>query len=399
MGKDRSIPHLEALTAFLKSGEGVLPEPLRADAERARTALARQDTGALVALPKEVQVAAVEVLAAARQADALVVLESQTPHKEVRKAAGKACHTLKTKGVKVADTPLSGDAFRFHTVEGEEARSYASLADPEGDRMVWFGHQVKQRGRMAFQAVVNEVSGIALFQTFPQMTAKMRRRILDELLGGKIPVFEIDNAYARWLIEEGVRRNRAAGTEVPKEYFEAEPLMGPAPDFASDPHPLYALLLDKGAAGEPTAAELRQGASLLDLEEIQAWRPGVEILEKLREQLNLGSESVLHLTPEQRREQFQASIERAAREHFAGEVRDRWVRRLLDLGHCLAVTDRLPLCRVALAVAEEMGREGSDPAQSPFVLELFHRALRAEEEHAHGPEDEGPDEGSVLVTP
>ena len=44
---------------------------------------------------------------------------------------------------------------------------------------------MKNRGRMAFQAVVNETNGIVLFQVFPQMTAKMRKKILEDLLGGK----------------------------------------------------------------------------------------------------------------------------------------------------------------------------------------------------------------------
>ena len=37
------------------------------------------------------------------------------------------------------------------------------------------------------------------------MTSKVRKQVLEELAGGKIAVYEIDNDYARWLIEEGLR--------------------------------------------------------------------------------------------------------------------------------------------------------------------------------------------------
>jgi hypothetical protein len=264
--------------------------------------------------------------------------------------------------------------------------------------MIWFGAQVKNRGRMAFQAVTNEVNGIALFQVFPQMTAKMRRRILDELLGGKIPVYEVDNAYARWLIEEAAKRNEASGTEIPKEYFEAKPHMAEVPDLSSDPHPVYGLLMDRDAAGEPTPAELKAGRSLFALEEIQSWRPTGEILEKLRAQRDLSSQSALVLTEEQRREQFQAQLERAAQEYFTGEIRGRWQRRLLDLAHSLTVKDQLPEARAALATAEQLAGEQNDAGANPFAVELFFRAFSQKETPAE-PEKPAEDEGSTILTP
>lgn len=393
MAKDQRRTELDALSAWLRTGEGSPPEAWRADAERARAAMVDRRPSEIATLAVDVQLAAVEALTASRDADALQALEEATPHKEVRKAAGKGLHQLRTKGIRAAETPR-GQGFRYHTVEGEEPRSYVSLADPEGDRMVWFGAQVKQRGRMAFQAVVNETTGIGLFQVFPQMTAKMRRKILDELLGSKIPVYEVDNAYARWLIEEGARRNEATGTEIPKEYYEALPMMGPADDLSSDPHPVYALLMEKGVAGEPTAAELRASATLLDLEEIRAWRPGPEILEKLRGQLELAKDSVLVLDDRQKREQYQVHFERAAREYFVSETRDRWSRRLLDLAHHLALKDRLGEARAALAAAEQIAEAESDPTANPFAMELFLRAFGPEPEAERpGPEHEAEGEG------
>jgi hypothetical protein len=397
MAKDRPLSHVAAIAAWLRTGEGDVPEALRADAARARTAIAGREAAALASLAPEVQVAATEALATLRDPDTLVALEEATPHKEVRKAAGKALHLLRTKGLKVAE-PQRGEGFRFHTVEGEEPRSYASLSDPEGDRMVWYGAQVKGRGRMAFQAVVNEVNGLVLFQVFPQMTAKMRRRILEELLGGKIPVYEVDNDYARWLVEEGIRRNRETGTEIPKDYFEAEPLMGTAPDLGDIPHPIYSLLMERDQAGEPSAAELRAGASLFELEQIQSWRPTGDIMERLLSQLNQTQESVLVLDDAQKREQFQSTFERASREYFTAEVRARWRRRLLDLAHHLVLHDRVPQARIALAVAEDLARDGCDPAQNPFALELFYKGLQPKETpegEAKGEEDS--DEAQVRT--
>jgi hypothetical protein len=397
MAKDRPIPEDPALTAWLRTGEGTLPDALREDAERGRAALSDRRVDVLAGLAKEVQAAAVAVLTEARDAELLVALEGATPFKEVRKLVGKARFLLKNKGVAVPEAPR-GEAFKFHTVEGEEARSYASLVDPDGDRMVWFGAQVKKRGRMAFQAVINETSGIGLFQVFPQMTAKMRRRILDELLGSKIPVYEVDNAYARWLIEEAARRNEASGTDIPKEYFEAKPLMGEAPDLSADPHPVYGLLLDQGAAGEPTPTELRAARDLFDLEEIQSWSPAGDVLEKLQAQQDLSSQSVLVLTEKQRREQHEAELERAARGYFVGEVRTRWSRRLLDLAHWLIQRDQVSLARAALAAAEHLAAPESDAGANPFAVELFRRASTRAETPVESQEP-GAEEGSTILTP
>jgi hypothetical protein len=402
MAKERPSPHLEILTQWLKSGEGAVPESLQADASRARSALDARDATALGGLALEVQHAAVSLLAERRDVETLSALEQHTPHKEVRKSAGKALHLLRTKGVKVSEAPRS-EGFRFHTVEGEEAKSYASLVDPEGDRMVWFGAHVKKLGRAAFQAVVNEANGLVLFQTFPQMTAKTRRRILDELFGKKIPIYEIDNTYARWLIEEGLRRNNAGTTQVPKEYYEAEPYMGPAEDLASDPHPVFALLMDKGAAGEPTSEELRQGKSLHDLEEVQSWQPLGEMLERLAKQVDEAAGGVLVLSEHQQNEQVQASIDRAVREYFEPPVRARWSRRLLDFAHYLAMQDRLGQARIAVAVAEDLVREGSDAAQNPYATELFRKYFAHRHEHNHEGEhdhdEEKKEDAPLIVTP
>jgi hypothetical protein len=379
MAKDRPIPNLERLVTFLRTGEGDVPEAVREDAERARVALQAKSPSGLSSLALPVQAAAAEVLAGQRDATTLAALGGATPYKEVRKAAGKALHTLKTKGVHVNESAPRGEAFKYHTVDGEQPRSYASITDPEGDRMVWYGTTVPAHGRMAFQAVIHEVTGIGLFQIFPNMTRKIRAMILDELDEKKIPVYEIDEAYARWLIEEGIRRNRETGSEVPKEYFQAEPALPEAEDMSSDPHPAYGLLMQHGLSGEPTREEVRQGKRLLETPEAENWR-ALGDFAKLEEEVKNITTGVIITSDEVRREQLDAMFARAAKEHFTAAVRARWQRRLLDLAQHFLVHGHGELARIAVAVGDDLGDEASDVTASPFVLELFHRWHKAKTE-------------------
>ena len=380
MAKDRPIPHLKTLTTWLSSGEGAAPEAYAADAPRARAALDAKDAGTLVSLPVELQVAAAEVLAARQDVATLVSLEERTAYKDVRKAAGRALHVLRTKGVKVDEPAPRGDGFRYHVVDGEQPRSYASITDPEGDRMVWLGLAHAQEGRMAFQAVINEVTGIGLFQIFPQMTAKIRRLILAELEEKKIPVYDVDPDYARWLIEEGHRRNLDTSTEVPKEYFQGEPYMGDFQDLGSDPHPVYGILLDKGLGGEPTDEEVSRGSSLHDLEEVSTWLPTGDILDTVDKQVTeLTGGAVLSSVAEQR-EKLAPLFETSTTEYFTAEVRTRWHRRLLDLGQHLLGRNKLELGRLAVSVGDRIGDAASDVAKNPFAVELFHKWYKARAE-------------------
>lgn len=378
MGKDRGATVDKNLVVWLATGEGAPAEAVRADAERARAALQSGETGALSGLEVGVQLAVVEALVAKRGAAALTALEAGTPYKEVRKAAAKALHTLKTKGVKVEDREPRGEGFRFHTVDGEQPRSYASICDPEGDRMVWLGRTVPGHGRMAFQAVINEATGIGLFQIFPNMTAKIRRLILKELEDKKIPVFEVDETYARWLIEEGKRMNNETGTTLPKEYFQGEPGLGEAGDFASDPHPIYALLMERGLEGEPRAEEVAAGGQLFDLEEVSGWY-AVGDLGTLEDDVQKATGGEV-IPEEARKEKLHALFEASAKVYFTDAVRARWQRRLLDLAQHLVSRDRNALSRIAVAVGEDLGNAASDATQSPFAMELFYRWYKARTE-------------------
>ena len=233
---------------------------------------------------------------------------------------------------------------------------------------------------MAFQAVINEVTGIGLFQIFPQMTAKIRRLILAELEEKKIPVYDVDPDYARWLIEEGHRRNLDTSTEVPKEYFQGEPYMGDFQDLGSDPHPVYGILLDKGLGGEPTDEEVSRGSSLHDLEEVSTWLPTGDILDTVDKQVTeLTGGAVLSSVAEQR-EKLAPLFETSTTEYFTAEVRTRWHRRLLDLGQHLLGRNKLELGRLAVSVGDRIGDAASDVAKNPFAVELFHKWYKARAE-------------------
>jgi len=382
MAKDRPIPHLKALTIWLTTDEGTLPDEVKADAERAKKAIDGKDAGAIAGLSLAVQTAAVEALTQKRDIATLLSLEEKTAQKDVRKAVGRAMHILKTKGVKVEEAPRESAAFRYHTVDGEQPRSYASITDPEGDRMVWLGVTNKQEGRMAFQAVINEVNGLGLFQIFPQMTSKIRRLILAELEEKKIPVYEVDADYARWLIEDGVRKNKATSTDVPKEYFQAEPYLGEFQDLHADPHPIYGILMDKDLAGEPKPEEVARGKELHEIEEVSGWVAQGEIIDGVEKEVDEATGSKIIESEAQRRQQLQPIFEKAAREWLTPEHRQRWLKRLLDLGQHLMSRNKPELARLAVAIGDDLANESSDAGNSPFVVELFYKWYKVKAEIA-----------------
>jgi hypothetical protein len=165
---------------------------------------------------------------------------------------------------------------------------------------------------------------------------------------------------------------------------------------------VYALLTEKGLSGEPTSEELRQGKALLEIEEIHTWQPVGDIVEKLGRELDNAAGGVLVITEKQQDEQVQAIVDRGIREYFTPEVRALWRRRLLDLTQWLAEQGRGPQARAALASAEDLGREESDPALNAFASELFHHFVAHQSGTAHGgapAEKKGEEEPSGLIVP
>jgi hypothetical protein len=291
---------------------------------------------------------------------------AESKDKAVAKAARRALHVLKTRGVSLAEKPR---AFKLQ-VGGEPAPpSLASVIDGRGERIVWYVRE-SDDGYGVFQAELSETRGLIGFQgaSAPKKSWRDRIKLMREQSG----LAEIPSTHVRFLIERAYQQMVAAGRSPPAGFAEARLRLG---EFVDEPeHPALAL------APPLDAAEARgRLAELHELPEIAMWIPPEDALKELDLEVGQIVTSQLVVDPAQRRAQLSAAVEKVATKTFTPEVRARFAERLREtalLQHARGRTLEARLCTTAAALTLD---EKVAPSENPFILKLFEKLLKPEE--------------------
>lgn len=329
-------------------------------------------------LPPAEALQEVESLVGAEDADVLALLGANTSlPKRIRKAAAKAVHRLRTRGVKV--TASAPRAARQASAESTELPpSVVTPVDARGDRMVWLPlRDAEGGGRLAvFAAVVRDTSEIVRCELARGLTRTTWHRELRANVEREVPIAEVPREQARWLIEEAARAHRAAGGTPPAPFGSFRPLLGEAPDPPAM-HPAY------GAAGITPGEVADQRNSLAaDVERLwedvyfQGWRPTTNELQALVLALDQVRTSSLYIDDDQRYRAMQEAVDRATSERFHEETRRRYARRLEDNAQLAAEAGRVDVARVALGNAVLLADPVAALEQIPVVTTFFRRNLR-----------------------
>lgn len=399
MGKKKKRPDKSQELIKYLSGDTELPQDAPEPIEEltlARKALGADkepDLSALAGLSETLQLAAVEVLLHQEAAPSLQALEEASRSKPVRKAVRRSLHLLKNKGVVCEAATKKGQGFQFKTLSASPTRSWLTLHDSRGDRLVWHTRPSGQ-GVAVFQALINEEKGIVQFMELHFSRNRYKKAEEDILSREGMFWYETEPVHARWLIELGEQRTRQSGELPPKEYLEAKSFLEPAP--AEPPaHPIRGLL-SSDEADRPTAKAME---NLHALEAVQGWLPEETTIKLFAERMKEVQESQLVLNELQRLEQQEAAMAKTAEAYFDPSRRWNWAERLLDLAHYLVHQGDLEQSAVALKTAETLCHENTRPETHPFALGLFRKLLAAfpsnNEEFPDQPET--PEEDQPLI--
>jgi len=190
----------------------------------------------LAGLPGEIAVALIGVLAAAGDAQRLGLLREYAGDKVARKAAAKALHDLRSRGVLVPETKRrhGGDVRPIEVGPPPPPPSWLTSHDATGSALTILGAWDPSYGPFFVLAVETEERGLQVSDIVRGATRKMERELIREMhLEDKgVPV---DAARAKACIAAAVRRTRAAGRPLPKNWSLAAPFVLGADESLGQP--------------------------------------------------------------------------------------------------------------------------------------------------------------------
>jgi hypothetical protein len=341
---DADLP--EGLRAFVDEDVALLPTGLT-DADRAALIVVLVDRG---------DVARLDRLGA-------------SPDKALAKAARRALHQLRTRGVEAPAGP------RVYRVVGPYAEpppaSYASVVDGRGERVVWYV-EAGESGPSVFEAELSETAGIMSLTAVEVSRRAWREQVTRMKKNDRALVGEVSGAHARALIARAYRAMLAAGRSPPEAYASAHRRLQ-VDDAALDaPHPARDL-----PAGPPTTdADL---AALFQRPELQLSIPPQETFAALDTAIGEVVESKLEVTEAERQAQIEAAVLRVADETLTPALRERLADRFLELA--LVVASRSPdeagfAAARACVVAADRARDASiKPSAHPTLRAMFLRVV------------------------
>ncbi len=310
--------------------------------------------------------AAVTRLEEAEDVAGLQALAEEAP-REVRGLVRSALHRLRSAGVEV---PGARRRSGWRPAAASVPPSVLSAPDGVGQALAWLVRPAAGGGLTVAQLLLQAGEGVAGVDIGP-MSRKGWRDVqatmeeeADELVCCELPVDEVAALVAEALTTDPSRK------EVRARLSDLLPLLEGA-EPPSGPHPVYALVGE-----DPDDGPVDGAKEVLDIGPLDRWTPPRVLFQALLLRLAERDHGVLVLTPAQKAEAREASIDRTVDEAFAD--RASWRRRLEDTARVLAVQGRTEDARRLLAAARAMTQDRA-PSTIPWCRALVTKWLDRQE--------------------
>jgi len=303
-------------------------------------------------------------------AAALAAVEQRAADRGVRKAARRALHGLRQRGILPPPRPRPAAPPAPAPIEG-----LVSAFDGRGDRLVWLLRALADGGTLLVAARLGEPAGLHDLQV-AEVTRKQVRAARRELADDAgLRLVAADWRLLDALLVEADERAAAAGRG--RAYAKVRVrLTSDPPATAAEP---VSTRVRAPAADEVEALVDRSG-TLLDEPELRAWWPAPDAVAPFLAEVEALRESPLVLSPAQQEERVAAVVRRAAAALFPPAD---LARRLAGTAYVLAETGRGEAAAQALAVAGVLRARPERAADVPLVATLVRgvlgRMLAAEE--------------------
>jgi len=338
---------------------------------------------------------AVEQALARSDVQALQAL-SANPDKLTRKAAKRALHLMKARGMPI---PEPASAAQEHSAATPDSGGFAAetpepilvtTIDGNGDRAVFLPLKAR-RGFVLHLAVLAEDRGIVSL-TSDELSRKQLRAFVADLPSATREITrEIPPARAAALLGEAASLSPdSEGAVRARELLRSLPPAAP-PDLGTGPDSGP----DLAASGE---LPLRESAQLFETTTFSSYLPPRETVLRTGQQLEEVMLSPLLVDETQRLAQLHHALERAEADYFTRERRDRFGVRLLDAAEFFAGRSEVASAARARAAAAAL-RSEQPIHEIPFARAFFERIfdLQAALKSKHPQPRPEPTSGGLIL--
>jgi hypothetical protein len=368
----------------MKDAKKATAEPV--DTQAVESLLA--DPAAVAQASVGVASAAIEAALAKRLPIPLWAL-AKHPAREVGKAARRALHLLRSRGVDVGEQPAAAPAARTNAPGPEEATEpcRTTAVDGFGDRALWIPLK-RVQGFDLWELILSDELGIREVHRV-ELSRKQLRGHFESLPKGGMGAYVVARSRAAGLLAEALALGGG-----PRESSEARELLG---RLGAEGSSQVAPVLAEAPVGSPAeeAQRLSESAALFDEPELRTFVPPETLLRELAVKLDEIEVSPLLLDERQKSDRRQNVLDQAVESYFTPERRARYARRLLERSDLWAAEDRADLAGRAAAVARHLAGSGAI-LENPFARRMFQRIFSRLPE-VEKPEPEKPAASALIV--
>lgn len=297
------------------------------------------------------------------------------PDKELRKAARRALHRLRSGGIAVempvaaqAEAPAPAAQERFQALQ-----AMATAPDGVGSRLLWLLlERPRNSGLVLFTLAINDVVGVKDVLIDETTRRRFERHLDDWSERSERRPVEIPTEYGLSLLSEALALNAQSHFPVPRDLVLRRPQLGELP-----PPPAAALIHQHVSRGQIFLMPnlLEESGGLLDAEpELIGWIFGYGEVERFTKEYRATDESRLLLTAEPRETRLERIIASAIDALFTPEIRRAWRRRLEETAYIFWQSGRERSARQAVAAAFGIGDTGSLRAH-PLLRRVVLRSI------------------------
>lgn len=295
---------------------------------------------------------------------------AQSGPRELTKAARRALHELKRKGLAVPETAPVDPAPRrasetLAEADAEDRRATMTAPFGEGERVAVFRFRGPGDRRLhAGVATWSDRLGLVDLQLFLGSA-----RLYQEMVRGaaeRLPVAEIPFAIVARRLARAADVSRSAGRLLPEHYGAFRSLVRP------ESLPLVAHPAEGLTAGPPPDAQATY--ALFEEPELRSWLPDKAALASLGKRFDEIGQSPVVLSGAQRQERFTDAFEEVLRSLWTEAERDALGLRLLDAAHVAAAHRRQEIAARLLGAREAL-LAAPEPHRIPLCRQLLLRPI------------------------
>ena len=316
-------------------------------------------------------------LPAPEAAQLLCEFDQASADKDLKKEIKRSLFKLSQKGVAVPQEPAAEKKPAPLFERENQIEAYMSAVDGGGGRLIWIAKPQPNRGLQVIQAMVHDRDGLLRFGGV-QMKRKELRAMADDIKQQHgVSMIAIPWEFADWMVYEGYEKAKSRGQSGLDDFHAIRSVIGTGkPKVVT--HPVY----EKLGSGDFRDGPWReQSRRLLEEPELRYWVIIDDWVQDCLAALHEVQSSPLILNQVQKEERLASVVRDAVKTLCAGDHGQAFKRRMEDMALYFAETDRVEPAKLALAVAQQVGR-GRSWAARCFVsdrldakeLRLFHVA-------------------------